>query len=146
MRRSSNPRRSSHVVAGVVAVPALVLAGCGRSAPVDALAGLDGDPDIAGVSVTSPDAVVATEPTAPDETVVVTSQAAPQAQATYVVQPGDTLSGIAGTYDVSIEALAQANAIADVHSISPGQQLVIPTPAVEVSVVDTADTTTTAQP
>ncbi len=51
----------------LAAVSALALAGCGRSAPVDALgAGPGGDPSIAGVSVTSPDAVVDT--TAPPAT------------------------------------------------------------------------------
>jgi LysM repeat protein len=122
--------------AGLVAAVA-ALAGCGRSAPIDALSDLSGDPDIAGVSVTSPDAVVETVPTAPGETTT-TALVAP-AQVFYTIQPGDTLSVIATQYDVTIEALAQANGITDVNNIRPGQELVIPVAPVEVDVaVDTA--------
>lgn len=145
-----SPRRPV-VLRSLVAATAAIslgLAGCGRSAPVDALADTSGDPDIAGVSVTSPDAVVATDPTSPDETVAPTSTPATvqQSQATYVVQPGDTLSGIAGTYGISLEALAEFNGIADMNTIAPGQELVIPPQTVEVTVVDAAETSTTSQP
>ena len=46
----------------------------------------------------------------------------------YVVQPGDSLSGIAFQYDVSIEALVEANGIADTNVIRVGQKLIIPGP------------------
>jgi lysozyme len=45
---------------------------------------------------------------------------------TYTVQSGDTLSGIASKFDVSVEALAQANAIQDQNVIQVGQVLLIP--------------------
>jgi LysM repeat protein len=48
--------------------------------------------------------------------------------AVYVVQPGDSLSGIAFRFDVSVELLAQANGIDDPNVIKVGQQLVIPGP------------------
>lgn len=44
----------------------------------------------------------------------------------YIVQPGDTLSGIASTFGTTVDELAQANGIADLGSIQPGMQLVIP--------------------
>jgi LysM repeat protein len=47
---------------------------------------------------------------------------------TYRVRPGDTLSGIAARYAVTISALRQANDIAPGGFIHPGQILVIPTP------------------
>ncbi|UCG23137.1 MAG: LysM peptidoglycan-binding domain-containing protein [Chloroflexota bacterium] len=47
-------------------------------------------------------------------------------QATYVVQPGDTLAGIALRYNVAIDDLAQANDIDDLDHIEAGQVLVIP--------------------
>ncbi len=136
--------RLGPAVAGLVIVT--ILAGCGRSAPVDALTDLDGDPEIAGVSVTSPDAVVATEPTTEGETVTspTTAPAAGQAEEVYVVKPGDTLSVIAGSYGVSIQDLADRNSITNVNSIAPGQELIIPARTVEVTVVE--ETTTTAQP
>lgn len=137
--------RFSLMVAGLAVVT--VLAGCGRSAPVDALTDLDGDPEIAGVSVTSPDAVVATEPTTEGETVTSTTEAAAaaaQAEEVYVVKPGDTLSVIADSFGLPIQDLADRNSITNVNAISPGQELIIPARTVEVSVVE--ETTTTAQP
>jgi len=45
---------------------------------------------------------------------------------TYIVQPGDTLSGIARTFGATVDALSQLNGIADPSSIQPGAELVIP--------------------
>lgn len=53
----------------------------------------------------------------------------PGATLTYSVQPGDTLFRIATRHNVSVEALAAANALTNVDLIYVGQQLVIPPPA-----------------
>ena len=45
---------------------------------------------------------------------------------TYVVQAGDTLYSIAQRFGVTVDAIAQANGIADPTQISVGQVLVIP--------------------
>lgn len=47
---------------------------------------------------------------------------------TYVVQPGDTLGFISQRYGVSVEAIAEANQIADVNILEVGQVLTIPAP------------------
>jgi LysM repeat protein len=52
---------------------------------------------------------------------------APPTPETYVVQGGDTLSAIAYTYGVSLEALMAANGIADPNVLHVGQELLIPT-------------------
>lgn len=44
----------------------------------------------------------------------------------YTVLPGDTLSGIAGRLDTTVEAIQQANNIATPSLISPGQILRVP--------------------
>ncbi|QRO02433.1 LysM peptidoglycan-binding domain-containing protein [Archangium violaceum] len=44
----------------------------------------------------------------------------------YTVQPGDTLSGIAGRYGTSVGAIAQANGISNPNLIQVGQRLNIP--------------------
>lgn len=49
----------------------------------------------------------------------------------YVVQPGDTLYGIALKYGVSVAALQEANGIADPALLQVGQELVIPAPSPE---------------
>jgi spore germination protein len=46
--------------------------------------------------------------------------------ATYVVQAGDTLYGIASRIGVSVQALAQANALTNPSRIVPGQKLMLP--------------------
>jgi hypothetical protein len=46
--------------------------------------------------------------------------------ATYRIQPGDTLSGLAGRLGVTLDELAQANCITDVRRIVVGQSLVVP--------------------
>jgi len=52
--------------------------------------------------------------------------AASSSAKTYTVQAGDTLSGIAARFGVSVESLAQANNIQNPNSIQVGQVLVIP--------------------
>lgn len=48
------------------------------------------------------------------------------AQTTYVVQPGDSLSGIATKFGITQQELQQANNIDDPDSIYAGQELIIP--------------------
>lgn len=45
---------------------------------------------------------------------------------TYVVRSGDTLSAIANRFDTTVEALVEANDIADPDAIDIGQELTIP--------------------
>lgn len=119
----------------LAAATAIGLGACGRSAPVDALEELGADPAIAGVSVTSPDAVVSTVATAEGETTTTAAAVVPQ-QILYTVQPGDTLSGIASTYNVTIEDLADYNGITNVNALSPGQELAIPPQPIELEIED----------
>ncbi len=48
------------------------------------------------------------------------------AQTTYVIQPGDTLFGIARSFGVSVQSIAAANNIVNPNLIYAGQTLIIP--------------------
>lgn len=63
----------------------------------------------------------------PVDTPTSTPLAAPTvAPTTYVVKPGDTLSGIAALFGVGVDDIVRANNIADPSRISDGQVLTIP--------------------
>ncbi|MHB1126051.1 MAG: L,D-transpeptidase family protein [Bacillota bacterium] len=44
----------------------------------------------------------------------------------YIVQPGDTLWGIARRYGIPLQSLIQANALSNPNTIYPGQQILLP--------------------
>ena len=56
----------------------------------------------------------------------VTEERAPVTETTYVVQPGDTLAGIAERFCITIEEIQRLNTIVDVTQISIGEELRIP--------------------
>jgi LysM repeat protein/predicted chitinase len=73
-----------------------------------------------GQTLNIPDGMDAPVPAAPSSPAVVPTGGS------YMVQPGDTLSGIAALFGTTVDALAQANGIGDPNNISVGQQLTIP--------------------
>jgi len=62
----------------------------------------------------------------------------------YIVQPGDTLYGVAAMFGVSIESVAKASRISDIAALHNGQTLLIPVPAEPAERADPAETTTTS--
>ncbi len=62
---------------------------------------------------------------------IVASGAAPanaEGTRTYMVQPGDSLFGIAARFNVSISELATINGVYDVNSVPVGKVLILPNP------------------
>lgn len=176
-------------MAASITVAVTVLAGCGRSAPADEIAGADSGnpvatdqtvsteapapadtgtgatvvgndpaqettstvattttlvivpgagsavhgPDEAGVRVISDGPIVAPPPS-PEAGDV--SAVDPAPSQTYMVESGDTLSGIAEKLGIPVDAIAEANNIADVNDIMPGQELIIPAPESPVTATE----------
>lgn len=92
------------------------------------------EPPSAGVKVTSPNTVL--EPLkqggSTQEQTPTTQAPEPQSASiaqTYIVEPGDTISGIANDkFGIKIADLMSVNNIGDRDQIMPGQELKIPTP------------------
>ncbi len=83
-------------------------------------------PTEAGVRVISDGPIIAPPP--PPQPGA-TPSTDPGPSQTYVIESGDTLSGIAEKFGVPVDSIAQANNIADVNEIKPGQELIIPAPS-----------------
>ena len=90
----------------------LATSACGRS---------DDSANDSTVSTLVPSAATPV-PTVLAETVT----SAPPAEITYVIQAGDSLSSVAERFGVTLQDLADFNAIEDPNSIKEGQELVIP--------------------
>lgn len=106
------------MIRGTVAASLVVLAvtACGRSG---------GDEPIAAEPPPTSEAPVATTPTTIDVAVP-----------DYVVQSGDSLSGLADRFGVTVTQIAELNEITDLDSITAGDTLAIP---------QSTSTTTTAR-
>ena len=65
---------------------------------------------------------------------------APTGPLVYTVRPGDTLYSIAGLFATTVQAIAAANAIANINLIYVGQQLVIPGWTYQLYAVTAGDT------
>lgn len=89
------------------------------------LNGLSSDTIYVGQKLMTPDSGDSTPPTLPEPpapTPVVT----PSGAGRYTVKPGDTPSGIARSFGVSVASLMEANGISDARRMSVGRELVIP--------------------
>ena len=89
--------------------------------PATAITPIPDDPNIAF------DQVIATPTPEPTPTATPIPRPTPTPTATvYVVQPGDTLSGIAARFNVTIDDLVEANRIVNPDALQVGQEITIP--------------------
>ncbi len=118
--------RYSFPIAALLGV-ALSLSACGRTEPV-----------ASDATTTTPATTVPTTvgTTAPPTT-------ASEQPSAYVVQPGDSLGGIASAFGLNADELAEYNSLENPDRISVGQQLLIPPGATSTS---TTPTTAAAPP
>lgn len=115
-------RRSYGWLAGsLLTLGAGGLLGCGGDSPLD----------IIPTSTQPAATAVSGPPTQPPATGASPTPAATEAppatgQQEYTVQEGDTLGAIAVQFGVTVDAIVQANDIADPNLILPGDTLIIP--------------------
>jgi nucleoid-associated protein YgaU len=91
-------------------------------------------PTPAAVTTPTPDdpnaafnAVIATPTPAPTPTATPIPRPTPTPTVTvYVVQPGDTLSGIAARFNVSVDDVVESNRILNPDALQVGQEITIP--------------------
>ena len=88
--------------------------------------GIDAGKIAAWNSLNDPDEIVVGQVLRLIQPAVSTPKPTATATGTYVVQPGDTVSGIALQFGITVEQLATANNIGDPDSIVVGQTLSIP--------------------
>ncbi|MYD94717.1 MAG: LysM peptidoglycan-binding domain-containing protein [Chloroflexi bacterium] len=89
--------------------------------PATALTPTPDDPN------TAFDQVIATPTPEPTPTATPIPRPTPTPTATvYVVQPGDTLSGIAARFNVTVDDLVEANRIVNPDALQVGQEITIP--------------------
>ncbi len=119
--------RSLFPIAALIGA-ALVISACGRTEPVASAATTTTSAPT--VSVTA--APATTEPTA-----------APEQPSSYVVQPGDSVGGIATAFGLKADDLAAYNNLDNPDRIAAGQQILIPPGATSTS---TTPTTAAAPP
>jgi LysM repeat protein len=101
----------------LLATASVLLVACGGDDPEPAAT----PTAVAGVPTATP------FPVQPSPTIVVAAtDTAPQQPATYIVEPGDSLSVIAERFDTTVEAIMAANDIADGAIIFVGQELTLP--------------------
>lgn len=65
-------------------------------------------------------------PSQPEPTAPATESAQPQEDVIYTVVAGDTLGSIATQYGITVEEIAEANNLSNIHTLDVGQQLLIP--------------------
>jgi LysM repeat protein len=100
-------------------------------APGETPAGADVTPTLTPTA--TPAVLTTTTPIAPDgpagpatPTATATTSAATATPQVYFVVPGDNLTKIARRYGVSVQAIVNANNIANPNRIMPGDRLIIP--------------------
>lgn len=81
---------------------------------------------VAKASKTSTKTAKPTASTKPTSSAKPTSSPSPGALRTYTVKAGDTLSGIATKFGVSVTAIEELNTDQDLTTLQPGQKLKIP--------------------
>ena len=122
-------RRCPIRLIAALALSTLAMTGCGGDEEPAAV------PTTPELAFTPTETATAADATTPEEGSTPPAGETPRPTGTdgsvYMVEEGDTLSTIAQRFDTTVEALVEANDLADPDTIFPGDELTIPAPTPE---------------
>jgi LysM repeat protein len=110
------------IMAGLISIVAAGALACGGDSPLEVPTPTLPATTTTNLPTPGPVATATTAAPAPTPTV---AAGGPQE---YTIQAGDTLGAIAAQFGVTVEAIVEANSIADPNLIVPGETLIIPAP------------------
>jgi LysM repeat protein len=134
MRSPYRRKRRTNLVPIVLALGAVLLLGVGSAIVFVSMSGV-GEPT---VTVTASSTATTAPTYTPSITPTITDTAGPSPTATerpvltYTVEAGDTLSGIAGKFELTVDQLVAANQLEGCASLVVSQVLTIPPPSYPV--------------
>ena len=120
-------RRVAGFFAGLCLLAQILLSACSVSIGAPVATPAPNQPTNTPIEQVHVDITPVATPTVPPPSPTGGAAPAPGAMVKYTIKPGDTLSGIALQFGITVEDVVKTNNITDPNSIQAGQVLLIPT-------------------
>ncbi len=122
--------RSSRWMFGLLLAGLLLTANCGggseQATPIPSGQTTPTSTRMLPIVTPTPNILASPKPTSEQETASPAAVSSGREGDTYVVEAGDTLGSIADKFDITVDALKDANGIDDPNTLTAGQSLTVP--------------------